>query len=333
MQQRPAVLSVKKAAAPVLTLADVISQVAGDAALLTAVKSIDAERIVTLEGIWPGAVAPVLAAWIQQQQKPLLVVCAHVAEAESLAAELGELSAAARVEVLPPGSEDHEFESLQHQETAQRLHVLSWLYQLTHQAASAKPPTQVPVVVTTLPALLQSVPSPKSLEGDKRILQSGKQVDLDGLRKWLIDAGYHATSSVQLPGEFAMRGGIFDIYPPDEPMPVRVELFDDEIESLRTFDIASQRSIEPRDRLTLIAVQGSIAQDGSPLDYLPNACQVVVYEQNAVLAAGNAFLARVPFPERFVKPEEIWKRLATYPLILARNWRPMDTWVNLFVCR
>lgn len=317
MQQRPAVLSVKKAAAPRLTLADVISQVAGDPALLSAVRSVATERIVTLEGIWPGAVAPVLAAWIQQQQKPLLILCAHVAESESLAAELGELSAVARVEVLPPGSEDHEFESLQHQETAQRLHVLSWLYQLTHDKASTKKHAQIPVVVTTLPALLQSVPSPDTLEGDKRILQSGKQVDLDGLRKWLIEAGYHATSSVQLPGEFAMRGGIFDIYPPDEPMPVRVELFDDEVESLRTFDIASQRSIEPRDRLTLIAVQGSIAQDGSPLDYLPADCQVVVYEQNAVLAAGNAFLARVPFPDRFVKPEEIWKRIATYPLILA----------------
>lgn len=116
MQQRPAVLSVKKAAAPRLTLADVISQVAGDPALLSAVRSVATERIVTLEGIWPGAVAPVLAAWIQQQQKPLLILCAHVAESESLAAELGELSAVARVEVLPPGSEDHEFESLQHQE-------------------------------------------------------------------------------------------------------------------------------------------------------------------------------------------------------------------------
>lgn len=132
MQQRPAVLSVKKAAAPKLTLADIISQVAGDAALQTAVQAVETERVVTLEGVWAGAVALILAAWIQRQQKPLLVLCAHVAESESLAAELSELSTTARVEVLPPGSEDQEFESLQHQETAQRLHVLSWLYQLTH---------------------------------------------------------------------------------------------------------------------------------------------------------------------------------------------------------
>ena len=321
MQQRRAVLAVKKAAAaPALTLADVIGQVADDAALASSQAALERDRVVSLEGLWPGAVAPTLAAWLRRKNQPLLVLCAHVAEAESLAAELSELSSA-RVEVLPPGSEDHEFESLQHQETAQRLHVLSWLHQLSHGSAdpafAADAVAHTPVLVATLPALLQSVPSPRSLESDKRVLVSGKQIDLDDLRSWLVKAGYHATSSVQLPGEFAIRGGIFDIYPPDEPLPVRVELFDDEVESLRTFDIATQRSVQPRDRLHLIAVQGSIAQDGSPLDYLPEEWGVFVYEQPAVQAAGAAFLARVPFPERFVQPDAVWQQVSQRSLILA----------------
>jgi transcription-repair coupling factor (superfamily II helicase) len=319
MQQRRAVLAVKKTAATsALSLADCIGRVAGDAALAAAQESLDRDRVVTLEGLWPGAVAPALAAWLARRQQPLLVLCAHVAESEALAAELSELAPTARVEVFPPGSEDHEFESLQQQETAQRLHVLSWLYQLSDKRqSSTSTATPTPIVVSTLPALLQSVPSPQSLEGDKRVLVAGKQVDLDDLRSWLVQAGYHATSSVQLPGEFAMRGGIFDIFPPDEPLPVRVELFDDEVESLRTFDIATQRSVEPRQRLQLIAVQGSIAQDGSPLDYLPADCGVWVYERAAVEAAGNAFLARVPFPERFTPTEKVWQRISQRPLILA----------------
>ncbi|MGN6546388.1 MAG: CarD family transcriptional regulator, partial [Aureliella sp.] len=344
MQQRRAVLKVQKATtAPELTLADVIGQVAASASIENAQTSLATERVVTLEGIWPGAVAPALAAWLTRHPQPLLVVCAHVAEAESLAAELGELCTA-RIEVLPPGSEDSEFESLQHQETAQRLHVLSWLYQLSHdqspesggaqpagpkakkaasrQEAAHQRPAGTPVVVSTLAALLQKVPSPQSLESDKRVLVAGKQVDLDDLRSWLVAAGYHATSSVQLPGEFAIRGGILDIYPPDEPLPVRVELFDDEVESLRTFDIATQRSVEPRERLQLIAVQGSIGQDGSPLDYLPPDCDVFIYEQAAVAAAGNAFLGRVPFPERFTPPEAVWQRLAQHPMILASQLAP-----------
>lgn len=343
MQQRRAVLSVKQASTASLTLADIIGQVAAVPTLATVETALERDRVVSLEGIWPGALAPTLAAWLNRQRRSLLVLCAHVAESEALAAELSELCSA-RVEVLPPGSEDHEFESLQHQETAQRLHVLSWLYHLSHGQPtskstsgaslaktrpdgnkvvarplgnSASEESPVAVVVTTFPALLQNVPSPQSLESDKRVLVAGKQIDLDDLRQWLVQAGYHATSSVQLPGEFAMRGGIFDIYPPDEPLPVRVELFDDEVESLRTFDIATQRSVEARDRLQLIAVQGSIAQDGSPLDYLPPDCSIFVYEQAAVMAAGSVFLARVPFPERFVPAESIWQRITKYPLVLA----------------
>jgi transcription-repair coupling factor (superfamily II helicase) len=310
MPQRRAVLQVKKdTTRPSLTLADVVGQVAASDALGAAQAALRSERRVTLEGIWPGAVSPTLAAWLRAGAQPLLVVCAHVAQAEAVAAELQELCAA-RVEVLPPGSEDSEFESLKHQETAQRLHVLSWLYHLDPHSQ------QTPVLVTTLPALMQSVPSPATLEGDKRVLEAGKRVDLDELRQWLLQAGYHATSAVQLPGEFAIRGGIFDIYPPDETLPVRVELFDDEVESLRSFDIASQRSVEPRKRLQLIAVQGSIAHDGSPLDYLPPATQVVVVEQPEVMVAGTAFISRVPFPERFTPPEDVWRRLAEQPLIL-----------------
>ncbi len=67
----------------------------------------------------------------------------------------------------------------------------------------------------------------------------------------------------------------------------------------------------------MIAVQGSIQQDGSPLDYLPADAQVIVIEQPAVLAAGNAFLARVPFPERFATCESIWQRVSQKPLVLA----------------
>ncbi len=175
----------------------------------------------------------------------------------------------------------------------------------------------IPVLTTTFPALMQSVPSPDSLEGDKQVLVSGKRIDLIALRKWLLQSGYHSTSSVQLPGEFAVRGGILDIYPPDEPMPIRVELFDDEIESLRSFDVVSQRSIEKREQLQLLAVQGSVAQDGSLLDYLPQDTLVVVFEQRSVMAAAQLFLKRVPYPDRFNDPEILWQRLLEYQSVFA----------------
>jgi transcription-repair coupling factor (superfamily II helicase) len=346
-----------------LGLADAIGQVAESDSLRQLVTGLRAERRASLEGIFLGALPPALAAWLDVDPRPMLIITPHIAEAEAVAAELSELlglaaaevqassalqqnspaaakSAAATlpvgtsgsnlppVEYFPTGSEETELESLAHQETAQRLHVLSRLYKFFHDVSSSAEPTggsaaglgmneatRPPIVVTTLPALMQSVPSPESLEGDKRILRTGGHVDVDALRKWLIQAGYQATSSVQLAGEFAVRGGILDIFPPDEPLPVRIELFDDEIESVRTFDVVSQRSIERRAELQLLAVQGSVAQDGSLLDYLPAHTLVVVHEQPAVQASAETFLHRVPFPERFAAPESVWKRLLELPYL------------------
>jgi transcription-repair coupling factor (superfamily II helicase) len=320
MAERRAVLavnrSVKRAA---LTLADVVGEVAVLPALRSAIDSLAAERRVSFDAVWPAGITPIAAGWYRADRRPLLILCSQIAESESVAAELGELLGQ-RVDVFPPGSEETELESLQHQETAQRLHVLSRLYNYSigkrdagdaADSGSAAPP----IVVTTLPALLHSVPSPNSLEGDKRMLSAGRRIDVNELRAWLVQAGYHATSSVQLPGEFAVRGGIMDIFPPDEPMPVRIELFDDEVESLRTFDITSQRSIEQRAELQLLAVQGSVAQDGSLLDYLTERTVVFVHEQRSIAAAAEAFLHRVPFPERFPAPEAAWKRILEFPII------------------
>lgn len=316
MNGRRAVLSVKRKNQPSeWTLTDAIGQVAELAALRTTVEDLQRDRKATLEGVWPGGLAPILAAWLRVDPRPILVITPQVAEAEAVAAELSEFISNV-VETFPTGSEESELESLAHQETAQRLHVLSRLYKFS-QERETQPETATPVITTTLPALLQSVPSPDSLEGDKQVLTSGRQIDLTHLQVWLLKAGYHSTTSVQLPGEFALRGGILDIFPPDEALPVRVELFDDEIESLRTFDVVSQRSIEKRSSLELLAVQGSVAQDGSLLDYLPADTLVVVHEQHAVQAAGEAFLHRVPFPERFSAPQAIWASLNRYPMLLA----------------
>lgn len=309
MKQRRAVLSVNRGGqTEQWTLTDVVGQVAEDAALRATIDALHAEQKVTVEGMWTGAVAPTIAAWLKNESRPVLLVTPQVADAETFAAEISELCGLP-TDTFPPGSEETELESLAHQETAQRLHVLSRLYKFAEDSQSRTDLTP-PIIATTLPALLHSVPSPTSLEGDKQILASGKRVDLDHLRQWLVQAGYHATTSVQLPGEFAMRGGILDIFPPDESLPVRVELFDDEVESLRSFDVVSQRSIEKISELQLLAVQGSVAQDGSLIDYLPDNALVVVFEQPSVTAAGEAFLHRVPYPSRFASPQTVWSRLA-----------------------
>ncbi|MFK7736228.1 MAG: transcription-repair coupling factor [Pirellulaceae bacterium] len=320
MNLRKAVLAVKKRKAGdsgsdtprEWTLDDAIVQTAESPALKSAVESVQEHGAVTLEAVWQGALGPIVAAWQRSESRPVLILAPQMADAENIAAEIGELSGH-DVAVFPTGAEESELESLTQQETTQRLNVLSALHKYNGNAAEHP----LPLVSTTLPALLQSVPSPGSLESDQRTLKNGGRVDLDEMRAWLLKAGYHATSSVQLAGEFALRGGILDIFPPDESLPVRVELFDDEIESLRSFDVVTQRSIEKRSSLHLLAVQGSVAVDGSLTEYLPENTLVIVYERAAIENAATSFLQRVPFPERFAEPKSVWSALSTYDRIFA----------------
>ena len=84
-----------------------------------------------------------------------------------------------------------------------------------------------------------------------RTLERDSQISLDDLLDHLSAVGYSRHDTVEMPGQFAVRGGIVDVYSPEDARPVRLELFGDTVESLREFDPATQRSIGPRVRLTL----------------------------------------------------------------------------------
>ncbi|MBE8365961.1 transcription-repair coupling factor, partial [Leptospira borgpetersenii serovar Balcanica] len=70
----------------------------------------------------------------------------------------------------------------------------------------------------------------------------GEEIDPDVLRQKLVTMGYTMSGMVNTPGEFSVRGGIIDIYPITEEFPIRIELFDTEVDSLRFFDVETQRS-------------------------------------------------------------------------------------------
>src|SRR5713226_5519139 len=85
-----------------------------------------------------------------------------------------------------------------------------------------------------------------------RVLRRGETFDLEKLLEHLNTVGYSATDVVEMPGQYAARGGILDVYSPEADRPVRVEFFGDEIESMRKFDPASQRSSNPVDEALLL---------------------------------------------------------------------------------
>ena len=102
---------------------------------------------------------------------------------------------------------------------------------------------RTPLVVCSARALTQLVIPPKELSASLFILQTGQETNLLMLIEHLYNLGYEPVAEVEEPGQFSHRGGIIDLFPPTLPRPVRVEFFGDEIESIRTFDQETQRSL------------------------------------------------------------------------------------------
>ncbi len=108
-------------------------------------------------------------------------------------------------------------------------------------------------IVTCLPALLQPVPTRASIQAATRTISVGDDLPLAELTDWLILRGFERVTAVELPGEFSIHGGILDIFPASEPDAIRIELFGDEVESIRSFDVESQRRLEDLKSISLTA--------------------------------------------------------------------------------
>src|SRR5689334_24018820 len=106
------------------------------------------------------------------------------------------------------------------------------------------------IVVASAIALAEKIPDPK-LRPETLALHRGESVDLDDVTLLLADAGYDRTDQVEERGQFALRGGILDVYPATEEQAIRVELFGDEIDSMRRFSVFTQRSLGEAERVEL----------------------------------------------------------------------------------
>ncbi len=119
------------------------------------------------------------------------------------------------------------------------------------------------VLLTTLNAATQRIPPRDVLREAAFSARVGNRIDEDGLRQFLVRMGYVQAPTVLEPGDYAIRGGIIDIYPPGETGPVRLDLFGDVLDSARRFDPATQRTTEPLEVLELAPVSEVILDEAS----------------------------------------------------------------------
>ena len=108
------------------------------------------------------------------------------------------------------------------------------------------------VLVVPVGTLMQRLPPPDYVDGQSLVLSAGDRLDLERTRDRLSRAGYQCVSQVITHGEFAVRGALLDIFPMGSREPLRIDLFDDEVESIRTFDPDSQRSITKLEQVRML---------------------------------------------------------------------------------
>jgi transcription-repair coupling factor (superfamily II helicase) len=119
------------------------------------------------------------------------------------------------------------------------------------------------VLVTTLNAASQRVPTPETVAGASFTAEAGRQVDIEALTAWLARMGFSRASTVVEPGDFAVRGGIIDIFAPGATHPVRLDFFGDVLESARRFDPETQRTVEKIARVELAPASEVVLDEAS----------------------------------------------------------------------
>lgn len=195
-------------------------------------------RSVVARGLPAGARAALVAALAAR--RPLLVVLPDQDAVRGLEADLEVLLDGRPLVRNPPLhlSEDDAEHAAAH--AGARLRVL--------RALAAEP---APIVLSSASSLLQQLPGPERAHAGALALEPGGELKPHDLARQLTSRGYQRVALVEAPGELAIRGGIVDLFPLGAEAPVRVELFGETIESLRSFDPLSQRTIAPLERATL----------------------------------------------------------------------------------
>ncbi len=295
---------------PSVALSDVIEQIVQHPRFTQSLESWEVGQPIHFDGIWLGCLAPLSAAVRHKSRGPLLVVVAHATDAETVADDL-ELWSGVECSIFPMASGGSELDSLVQQENVQRIQVVSRLandqQQIHSSDSSVKCGSQSkPIFISTLTALTQAVPSLQRMMANRRTLAVGNVFNPSDLRLWLAENGYSTTTAVQLPGECTFRGGIVDVFPADTVNPVRIEFFGDEIESIRSFDVVTQKSLERLESFELLNVQQiATDDDASLLDYFPVDAMVACYEPMSALNIAEGTISRLPFPDRFRAPSVV----------------------------
>ena len=276
-----------------------------DQKFLACVDSLQSGQPATFESVWGSSCAVLLSA-LSDHFDNLLVVTADGKTQDRLLDDLPTFYDGAS-DRLPACITNNESNVTVDLEYGDRLRLIK---SLTNGDAS-------PVIVASVASLLQPLPSKTEVAGQSRTITVGQTLDVEAFVTWLTEQGFHHTSAVELPGEFSNRGGILDVFAPDWGGPIRIELFDDEVESLRQFDSGTQLSLADVAQVEITVLDSSTTRDGTFADYLPEGTVVVFLQPDTLAEHAQRYRERSPDSETIFTWDEVRKSLAPFAMATA----------------
>lgn len=177
----------------------------------------------------------------QSMHRPLLIITHQLAQAQQLYDDLAELTNDKGVYLYPVNELiASEIAVASPELRSQRIEALTtWINK------------DRGIMIAPVAALKRFLPPKQYWKQYQLLFQVGKDIEVEAYLRSMVEMGYEHASMVTAPGEFSQRGGIIDIYPITEKYPIRIELFDEEVDSIRYFDAESQRSLDKLEQVTI----------------------------------------------------------------------------------
>lgn len=274
-----------------------------------------------------GSSTTMLAAALQRRlNRPVLLIVAHLDEADEAVDEMEGLGAS--FAKFPAVEFAAGVGGANPDQLAERLALVRRLTE------GEKAATKLQGIIAPIQALMQGVPTQDSLSRMMRIIEPGAKLDSKELATWLTSVGYSRVETIETPGEFAIRGGIIDIFPAGAPgagggaasagsFPTRIDLFGDEVEAIFEVDLNTMGSDRKLERLELIgaaiddsgestAGTGGGASGGDEVnlaELLQRETVVVLAEVSELVEQGKGYVDRVPDAKGLYSPQEVFRAL------------------------
>ncbi len=206
--------------------------------LQSAAEKLAPGKTVRFGGVWGSSAAMIGGALGRITGRPILFVTTHLDDADALADDI-ELFTGRAAQIFPAWELEVGSEHVSDDIIGERMRICTLLAEPIE--ARDEP---VDILIAPVVALLQPVPTPRALAEARLSLQLGAEIPPEEIISWLVDSGFEQVDQVDKPNEFARRGGIVDVFPTGVGQAIRVEFFGDQIDSIRKFDLDTQRSTD-----------------------------------------------------------------------------------------